>query len=128
MCIEERNNSIARKHLGYVRMDDSSLVSISQDVLRIACLLNNHFRPVRRMISKERIGAKWKRKFEKVAKTPYERVLEHKKIAKRDKEKLRTEHAKLNPLELKRELDILKIQLGREIEKIKKIKKNRATR
>ena len=128
MCIEERNNSIARKHLGYVRMDDSSLVSTSREILRVACLLSNHFRPVRRMVSKERIGAKWKRKFEKVAKTPYQRVLEHAKVSGADKEKLRIEHAELNPLELKRELDILKKKLGRELEKIKKVKKNRATR
>ena len=131
MCIEERNNSIARKHLGYVRMDDESLVPTAREILRVTCLLSNHFHPVRRLISKERIGASWKRKFEKVAKTPYERILEHKKVSREDKEKLRKVHAKLNPLELKRELDILKIKLGREIEKIKKIKKikkNRTTR
>lgn len=128
MCIEERNNSIARKHLGYVRMDDISLIPTSREVLRVACLLSNHFRPVRRMTSKVRIGAKWKREFEKVAKTPYDRVIEHKDVTEKDKKRLRDEHAELNPLALKRELDILKIKLGREIEKIKKIKKNRATR
>ena len=128
MCIEERNNSIARKHLGYVRMDDESLVATSREILRVACLLSNHFRPVRRMTSKVRVGARWKREFEKVAKTPYDRVLEHKDITEKDKKKLREEHAKLNPLALKRELDILKVKLGREIEKINKIKKNCATR
>lgn len=127
MCVEERNNSISRKHLGYVRMDDTSLVSTSREILRVACLLHNHFRPVRRMVSKIRVGAKWKRKFEKVSKTPYERFLEHKDISKKDKDKLREAHKKLNPLELKRELDILKKKLGREIENIKKIKKNHAT-
>ena len=106
MCIEERNNSIARKHLGYTRMDDISFVSTSREILRVACLLHNHFRPVRRMISKERVGAKWKRKFEKVSRTPYQRVLDHPKVSKSDKEKLRTEHEKLNPLVLKQELDI----------------------
>jgi len=127
MCIEERNNSIARKHLGYTRMDDVLFVSTSREILKVACLLHNHFRPVRRMISKTREGAKWKRKFEKVSKTPYQRVLEHPKVSKSDKEKLRVEHEKLNPLELKRELDILKKKLSRELEKINKIKKKRAT-
>ncbi len=128
MCIEERNNSIARKHLGHARLDDSSLVSTSREILRIACLLHNHFRSVRRMISKTREGAKWKRKFEKVAKTPYQRVLEHKKVSRKDKDKLQSEHEKLNPLEMKRGLDILKEKLVTQIEKIKKIKKNRAIR
>lgn len=108
MCIEERNNSIAHKHLGYTRMDDVSFVSTSREILRVTCLLHNHFRPVRRMISKTREGAKWKRTFEKVSRTPYQRVLDHPKVSKSDKEKLRTKHENLNPLVLKQELDILK--------------------
>lgn len=125
MCIEERNNSIARKHLGYERLDDESLVETSKELLRVACLLHNHFRPVRRMVSKERIGSKWKRTFEKSSKTPYQRVLEHKKVSRDDKDRLRAEHDKLNPLELKRELDTLKRKLGREL---KVLKKKRTTR
>jgi hypothetical protein len=125
MCIEERNNSIARKHLGHIRLDDLSLVPASQEILRVACLLHNHFRPVRRMISKTREGTTWKRKFENVAKTPYRRVLDHKDASEKDKEKLRIEHANLNPLELKKKLDILKEKLGRELETLRK---NRAIR
>ena len=112
MCIEERNNSIARKHLGYVRMDDVSLVPIAQELLHIACLLHNHFRPVRRMVSKVRIGAKWKRVFEKVAKTPYQRALEHEKITEEHQAALRAAHTKLNPLALQRELAMLKGKLA----------------
>ena len=108
MCIEERNDNVARRHLGYERLDDASLVPCASEILRIACLINNHFRPVRRMISKVRIGAKWKRTFEKTAKTPYQRVLERDDISDTVKKKLRAEHATLNPLALKRDLDRLK--------------------
>lgn len=108
MCIEERNDTVARRHLGYERMDDVSLVPYASEVLRISCLLNNHFRPVRRMVSKVRIGARWKRTFEKRAKTPYERVLERDDVSDEDKENLRAVHATQNPLALKRELDRLK--------------------
>lgn len=120
MCIEERNNSISRKHLGYVRLDDESLVFTSKELLRVACLLHNHFRPVRRMVSKTREGAMWKRTFEKVAKTPYTRVMGHSEISKADKKKLLTVHEKLNPLKLKRELDTLKEKLGRELQILRK--------
>lgn len=113
MCIEERNNSIARKHLGYARLDDVSLLPIARELLRVACLLHNHFRRVRRMVSKVRIGSQWKRTSEKKAKTPYQRVLEHEKIAEERKEALRAAHAGLNPLALKRELDMLKEKLGK---------------
>ena len=89
--------------------------------MRVACLLHNHFIPVRRMISKERVGARWKRTFEKVAKTPYERVLERDDVPEEIKEKLKKEHESLNPLLLKDELDKLKKELERRL-KNKKIK------
>ena len=113
MCIEERNNSIARRHLGYARMDDLSLVPYASEILHIACLLHNHFRPVRRMVSKVRIGAKWKRTLEKTAKTPCQRVLESPDVSEECKKKLRTAHATLNPLDIKRRLDRLKAELGK---------------
>jgi hypothetical protein len=117
MCIEERNNSIVRKHLGYARIDDRTLVPLMQDILRIACLLGNHFRPVRRMTDKVRIGAKWKRTFEKVARTPYQRVLDHADVTEEHKATVRIIHESLNPLALKRELDMLKDKLGRALSK-----------
>ncbi len=120
MCIEERNNSIARKHLGYERLDNSSLVATSKEILRVACLLHNHFRPVRRMLSKTREGAKWKRTFEKVSKTPYTRVLERGDVSKKDKRKMQEQHENLNPLELKRNLDTLKKKLSRELKILRK--------
>lgn len=116
MCIEERNNSIARRHLGYARLDDASLVPVASEILRIACLMNNHFRPVRRLVSKVRIGAKWKRTFEKKAKTPYQRILERTDISKTIKKNLRDHHITLNPLELKKQLDILKEELGKKLD------------
>ena len=44
----------------------------------------------------------------KIAKTPYQRVLESEYISDEVKEKLRQEHAKLNPLIMKNEIDRLK--------------------
>ena len=40
-----------------------------------------------------------------MAKTPYQRILEHPAVSGKTKEKLRDEHAKLNPLILKKEID-----------------------
>lgn len=114
MCIEERNNSVARAQLGYARLDDSEWLSTAREILRISCLLGNHFRPVRRMTSKTRIeGGDWKKTYEKEAKTPYQRVIESKNVSQEVKDKLRAEHDSLNPLALKRELDMLKQKLSR---------------
>lgn len=115
MCIEERNNSISRRHLGYVRLADQSLVELAQEILKVACLIHNHFRPIRRMISKTRIGAKWHRVYEKVAKTAYVRVQEQTTVSEEVKNKLSTTHATLDPLNLQIELARLKKELERKL-------------
>lgn len=111
MCIEERNNTIPRKHLGYVRLDAQSLVSLASEILAVASTIHNHFRPVRRMISKKRVGAQWHRTYEKVAKAPYGRTLESADVSTTDKAKLRLVHDQLDPLELQQKLVTLKATL-----------------
>lgn len=120
MCIEERNNSIARKHVGYARLDDESLVPLVREILRVACLLHNYFRPVRRMTFKVRIGAKWKRMFEKEAKAPYRRILDREDVPREIKEKLRAERASHDPLALKRELVMLKEKFEKALSEVTK--------
>lgn len=115
MCIEERNNSIARRHLGYVRLADKSITELAQEILRVACIIHNHFRPIRRMVSKTRIGAVWHRVYEKVAQTAYVRVLVHDSVSDADKDKLRVIHDTLNPLDLQTELARLKKELERKL-------------
>lgn len=117
MCIEERNGYLPRRYVGYARIDNQALVPLVSEILATACLLHNHFRPVRRMIEKERIGAKWKRTYEKVSKTPYARVLERTDVPEEVKARLRRTHEALNPLALKRKLDTLRERLHRALSK-----------
>lgn len=122
MCIEERNNTIPRRHLGYARLDDQSLVVLTSKILQVACQIHNHFRPVRRMIQKERKGAKWHRVYERVATTPYERALKASTVSKAKKAKLRQEHKALDPLRLQSELAKLKKELEIKLSKLNKNK------
>jgi hypothetical protein len=117
MCIEERNNSISRRHLGYVRLDDQTLCSLTSEILTVACMIHNHFRPVRRMITKVRVGARWQRTYEKVAKTPYQRVMEHSGVSKKDKHILQALHNRMDPLEMQSRLAILKHELNKKLQK-----------
>lgn len=105
MYVEERNGHVVRKYLGYRRFDCPQVVPLMNDFYRVLGLYLNHFKAVRRQLSKERVGSKYVRKYEKVAKTPYQRVLEHPAIDDMVKAKLMREHATLNPLILKREMD-----------------------
>jgi len=107
MYVEERNGHIIRKYLGYIRLDQKELLPIVNELYAALELYLNHFQTVRRTLSKERVGAKYRRKYEKEPKTPYQRMLEHKDVSDKAKQKLREEHAKLNPLLLKREIDRL---------------------
>jgi hypothetical protein len=107
MYVEERNNHIVRRYFGYRRFDCPLVVPLMNEFYRVQGLYSNHFKAVRRQVSRERVGSKYVRRYEKVAKTPYQRVLEHTAVEESVKEKLRAEHATLNPLTLKREMDRL---------------------
>lgn len=108
MHVEERNGHIIRKWIGYMRLDCKEALDALNDVYDVLCPYLNHFIASRRVIEKFEVNGKWKKRYEKIAKTPYQRVLESEHIPEEVKEKLRTEHAKLNPLIMKREIDRLK--------------------
>lgn len=108
MHVEERNGHIVRKYAGYIRLDCKETVTILNELYDILCPYLNHFVTSKRIIEKFEINGKWKKRYEKVAKTPYQRVLEHEHISDEVKDKLKLEHEKLNPLTMKREIDRLK--------------------
>jgi hypothetical protein len=107
MFVEERNGHVVRKYLGYTRLDCLEIVPLVNELYDILALYLNHFQAVRRTVSKERIGAKYKRIYEKNPKTPYQRVLDHPDIEDIVKAQLKATHEKLNPLILKQQIDIL---------------------
>ena len=108
MYVEERNGHVVRRYLGYIRLDAYEVVPAMNELYDVLAPYLNHFKPVRRMIRKERVGAKYRRKYEKVAKTPYQRALEHPVVSEEIKKRLRAEHEALNPLVLKRKIDALR--------------------
>lgn len=103
--VEERNGHIVRRWIGYTRLDAAEVVVALNAVYDVLTPYLNHFVASRRIVSKERIGARWKITREKRSKTPYERVLERIDVSAIVKTKLRQEHDTLNPLNMKREID-----------------------
>ncbi|MEI7513651.1 MAG: hypothetical protein WCJ74_03475 [bacterium] len=108
MHVEERNGHIIRKWIGYIRLDCKETVDALNAVYEVLSPYLNHFVASKRIAEKYEIDGKWKKKYEKVAKTPYRRVLENKDISDEVKEKLQQEHSKLNPAIMKKEIDRLK--------------------
>lgn len=105
--VEERNGHVVRAYAGYERFDVRAVVDALNDLYDVLTPYLNHFIASRRIVSKERIGARWKVTREKVAKTPYQRVLERSDVSDKIKNKLRDEHVTLNPATMKKEIDRL---------------------
>lgn len=107
MFVEERNGHVIRKHLGYARLDNNESLSVVSELCDILELYTNHWKAVKRQVSRERVGAKYVRRYEKRAMTPYQRVIERKDVTDDVKQKLCEQHDTLNPLVLKQKIDTL---------------------
>jgi hypothetical protein len=105
MYVEERNGHVIRKMVGYINLTCIETVDVLNEYYDIMTPYLMHFVAVRRMIGKEKDNSKYKRIYEKIPKTPYQRILEHPAVFEDNKEKLRQAHAKLNPLILKKEME-----------------------
>lgn len=105
MYVEERNGHVIRKTVGYQRLDCVQAVRALNTLYDMLTPYLIHFVAVRRTLEKEKIQSKYRRTYEKRPKTPYQRILEHPVVEESVKEKLRQEHALLNPLTMKREIE-----------------------
>lgn len=105
MYVEERNGHVIRRHVGYIRLDCEEAVDVLNEFYDVMTPYLIHFVTVRRTQEKAKVGSKYVRRYEKVAKTPYRRIMEHPAVGEEAKAKLREEHGKLNPLVLQREME-----------------------
>lgn len=103
--VEERNGHVVRRWVGYTRLDAREVVDALNAVYDVLTPFLNHFSVSRRIISKERVGARWKITREQKPLTPYQRVLAREDVSDDVKKKLEAEHEQLNPRVLKREID-----------------------
>ena len=103
--IEQKNWTHVRKLLGYLRYDTLSELGIINDLYRDWRLYKNFFQPVMKLVSKERIGGRVKRKYD-TPKTPYQRLMESGQICDKAIKQLETTYLSLNPAQLKRNIDI----------------------
>jgi len=103
--VEERNGHVVRKWIGYARFGTEEIVTALNNLYDVLTPYLNHFVSSKRIVSKERIGARWKITREKASLTPYERVMAQNDVFRGAKAVLSREHETLNPLVLKREID-----------------------
>ena len=101
--VEQKNYTVVRKTVGYMRHDSSKELEILNRLYCYLRLYNNYFLPSMKLSQKTRIGSKVVKRYEE-PKTPYQRLLESPSIDRRVKQRLRVEYDKLNPAQLKREI------------------------
>jgi hypothetical protein len=73
--VEQKNNSTVRKTAGYSRYSGDTGVQALRALYRPLDLLTNLFYPCMKLLSKERVGAKYRKSYDK-ARPPFQRLLE----------------------------------------------------
>lgn len=104
--VEEKNDSVVRRWVGYGRYNTQEQVDILNELYEILRLYTNFFLPVMKLKMKVRIGSREIKKYDKPA-TPYARVLRAKEVSKEVKNKLREQYKSLNLVLLKRQIDAI---------------------
>jgi hypothetical protein len=104
--VEQKNNSVVRRSVGYARFDSPAALdalNLLYDRLR---LLGNFVYPSAKLASKTREGSKVIRKHD-APQTPYQRILSRPDVSAETKETLVAQFKTLNPIGLAKEFKVL---------------------
>lgn len=102
--VEQKNGAIVRALIGYDRYTSKAAYAQLARVYRLVRLHVNFFQPVRKLVQKTRRGAKVHRVYDR-AQTPYQRLCAMGGLPPAKRQELETLSQRLNPLQLRREID-----------------------
>jgi len=108
--VEQKNYSVVRRAVGYLRYDTQQEVDILNELYIYLGQYTNYFMPVVKLMSKTRKGSRVTKKYDE-AKTPFRRVSGCIDIDDKIKEKLEQNYDILNPADLKRKISRLQDKL-----------------
>jgi hypothetical protein len=97
--VEQKNGDVVRKIIGYGRLDTEQQLDTLRRIYRLLSYFQNYFQPSAKLISKERVGSKVKKKYD-TPQTPCQRLLARKDAPKETKKALRSSFYKLDPVQL----------------------------
>jgi len=102
--VEQKNWMTVRQLLGYERFEQPALVPLINTLYR-SCWepLVNFYHPVCKLIHKERLGARYRKRYDP-ATTPAHRLLRHADLTAQHRQRV-LQHQGQNPYQLKRELE-----------------------
>jgi hypothetical protein len=102
--VEQRNGLVIRRLIGYDRFSSRAACSVFQRLYRLLRLQLNFFRPVRKLLSKRRLGARVVKRYD-AAQTPYQRLLAAGALSPAQREVLDAQLQTLDPIALAREIE-----------------------
>lgn len=103
--VEQKNFTHVRQLLGYGRFGDLDLKMMVDELYEKAWLpMRNHFTPVMKLLEKQRIGGKVRKKYDTPA-TPCDRLLACPKVSEEIKAELRQTRSALDPMDLAEEVE-----------------------
>ena len=108
--VEQKNYSVVRRAVGYDRYDREEELEVLNELYDVLRLQINFFKPVMKMVQKERIGSRIVKRYDR-PKTPYQRVLDCPQVSTNRKRQLAKQYETLNPAELSRQIARLQNRL-----------------
>lgn len=103
--VEQKNWMWPRQLLGYGRLEDPTLVEpINRLYQELWAPLQNFFLPSMKLVTKERVGSKWRRKHDR-PQTAYQRLLKLGQLSTRSQRALKDQFETLDPFELHDQLE-----------------------
>jgi hypothetical protein len=108
--VEQRNWQSVRRHVGYQRYSSRAAYELLQKLYPLLCQQMNFFRPVRKLIAKERHGSRSLKRYD-APRTPYQRLLESGVLSSEAQARLERAYLSLNPAALERRIGQLLRQL-----------------
>jgi hypothetical protein len=108
--VEQKNYTMVRRHVGYQRLAGQQQLAFVNELYKHLRLYANYFQPLMKLKHKERHGSQVKKTYD-MAQTPYQRLLQSPYLSASSKRRLKAEYARLNPAELKRQIERLQEQL-----------------
>lgn len=101
--VEQKNGAVLRRYIGYDRYSTSAAFAALTAVHALLRPYVNFFQPVRKLLSKERHGAKVVKRYDR-AQTPYHRLLASGVLTPERHAALAAEYQQLNPVQLRADL------------------------
>ncbi len=102
--VEQKNWSVVRRLIGYDRYASKAAYAVFERLYRLIRLWVNYFQPLRKLVKKERVGAKVVKRYD-TAQTPYQRVLASQILTEERRDLLSREYQSLNPVRLRGQID-----------------------